>query len=531
VSDRRWGRIGLLGVIAVFLAVSAWWLVADSSVLDWDSARHFTYTWAMRDALWSGDLLAPITQTPNPTNPYPPMLYLVGTIGMAIGGRESIDAAMAAANIVFVPLLALGCWGAARLAYGELAGVLAAVFALGTPFVASLFHLYVLDAPQASMVAVTVWLLLASRRFERVGTSALAGAAGAGAMLLKPTSVIFLAGILAVVLVRGGWRRPQGLGAFLAAGAVLAAPWYLEHLDELTTLTGGAAGGSVSSGGGGGSYVSPPRLSVTNFAWYGWNLLNVQLLAPLFFAFIAGTVVALVRFWRTRDEHDYTPELFVGGLVAYLGMTYLSLKDARYTLPALVYVATLGVAWVPALRLPLRRVAVAALVAVAAVNLIGVSAGIGGTVAIKGPDSPATLLGERSVRLYSSAGFVQSAPRDDGDVLRVMKELRADGVRTIEVDPGGDHTFSLTGLQVLMSIAGLGQPPVYQPDKLPPGSRFLTRHQVAPGTPPPCGMLSGGWGLYVVNQRNVVVPFENYNIECPRDAVASDVEAVDHEQR
>jgi hypothetical protein len=319
-----------------------------------------------------------------------------------------------------------------------------------------------------------------------------------------------------VVLARGGWRRPRGLGAFLAVGVVLAAPWYLEHVDELTTLTGGAAGGSVSSAGGGDSYVSPPRLSMKNFGWYGWNLLNVQLLAPLFVAFMAGTIVALVRFWRTRDEDDLTPELFVGGLVAYLGMTYLSLKDPRYTLPALVYVAALGVAWVPALKQPLRRVAAGALVAVAAVNLIGVSAGIGGTVAIKGPDAPATLLGERSVRLYSSAGFVQSAPRDDGDVLRVMKALRAAGVRTIEVDPGGDHTFSLTGLQVLMAIAGLGQPPVYRPDRLPPGSRFLTRHQVTPGVQRPCGMLSGGWGLYVVNMRNVVVPFESYDIDCPR---------------
>jgi 4-amino-4-deoxy-L-arabinose transferase-like glycosyltransferase len=516
-AGRSWERAGLLGAIGAFLAVSAWWLAADSSILDWDSGRHILYTWSMRDAIWDGDLLAPITQAPNPANPYPPLLYLVGTIGMAIGGRESFDAAMAAMNVVFVPLLALGCWGTARLAYGGLAGVLAAVFALGTPFVASAFHLYVLDAPQAAMVAVTVWLVLASRRFERVGTSALAGVAGAGAMLVKPTSVIFLAGLLAVVLARGGWRSSRGLAAFLAAGAVLAAPWYLAHVDELRSLTGGAAGGAVDAGAGGASatYVTPPRLSFTNVFWYGWNLLNVQLLAPLFVAFVAGTTVALARFWRTRDPEDVTPELFIGGLVAYLGMTYLALKDARYTLPALVYVAALGVAWVPALRPSLVRVAAAAVVVVAAVNLIGVSAGIGGTVALKAPGAPPTFLGERSVRLYSSAGFVQSAPRDDGDALRVMRALRADGVQTVEFDPGGDHTFSLTGLQLLMSIAGLQQPPVYDPDNLPPGSRFITRRPATPDGPRPCGMLSGGWGLYVVAMRNVVVPFENYRFDCP----------------
>jgi 4-amino-4-deoxy-L-arabinose transferase-like glycosyltransferase len=511
-----WERAGLVAAIVGFLVVSAWWLASDSSILDWDSGRHVNYTWAMRDALWSGDLLAPFTQTPNPSNPYPPLLYLVGTAGMAIGGRDSVDAAMAAMNFVFVPLLALGCWGAARLAYGSLAGVLAAVFALGTPFIASAFHLYVLDAPQAAMVAVTVWLLLASRRFERVGTSALAGLAGAGAMLVKPTSVIFLAGVFVVVLARGGWRQPRGLAAFLAAGAVLAAPWYLEHIDELTSLTGGAAGGAVDARVGTNPYFTPPRLSDENLTWYAWNLLNVQLLAPLFVAFMAGTTVALVRYVRTRDEHDLTPELFVGGLVAYLGMTYLSLKDPRYTLPALVYVAALGVGWVPALRASLRPVAAAALVLVATVNLVGVSAGIGGTVAIKGPNAPSSFLGERSARLYSSAGFVQSAPRDDSDALQVMRALRAEGVRTVEVDPAGDHTFSLTGLQVLISIADLEQPRTYKPGNLPPGARFLTRHPVTPDGPRPCGMLTGGWGLYVVNMRNVVVPFETYNIDCPR---------------
>src|SRR6202008_563 len=181
----RWALLGLLGAIGAFLAVSLWWLVADASVLDWDSSRHVRNTWDMRTAISDGDLLAPITQ--DNINNYPPLLYLVGGIGMTIGGWQSLDSAMLALNLVFAPLLALGCWGAARQSYGELAGVLAAVFALGTPFVASMFHVYMLDVPQAAMVATTVWLLFASRRFERVGLSALAGVAGAGAMLLKPT--------------------------------------------------------------------------------------------------------------------------------------------------------------------------------------------------------------------------------------------------------------------------------------------------------------------------------------------------------
>lgn len=518
----RWALYSLLATIGAFLAVSVWWIVADSSILDWDSGRHVRFTWDMRTAIGDGDLLAPITQ--DNLNHYPPLLYLVGSLGMVIGGWQSIDSAMLAMNFVFVPLLALGCWGVARLAYGELAGVLAAVFALGTPIVVSAFHLYMLDVPQAAMVATTIWLVLLSRRFERVGISALAGAAGAGALLLKPTSVIFLTGAVAVVLLRGGWKRPAGLAAFFGVGAILCGPWYLDHWDQVRGLTSGAVAASTGppgggAGGGGGpatTYITPARISDENATWYAWNLLNVQLLAPLFLAFVAGTVVAVVRFWRTRDPHDYTPELVIGGLFAYLGMTYLTLKDARYTLPALVFVAALGVAWVPALKPHLRKFAAGGFAAVAAVNLIGISLGIGGLVAIKGPDSPDSLLGERSVRFYSAAGYLQSAPRDDADALRVMKDLREEGIEVVELDPGGDPTFSLTGLQALVSIAGLRQPPRYDPADLAPDTPFLTRHPFGDAGPRPCGVLDDGQGFFVVRQQNVVVPFEDYEIDCPR---------------
>jgi phosphatidylglycerol:prolipoprotein diacylglycerol transferase len=183
--------------LLAFVGLTIWWLVADSRVVDYDTGRHLLYTFAMRDALAGGDLLAPVTF--DNFNPYPPLLYLVGSVAMAIAG-ESIDAAIIGQDLVFVPLLVVGCYGAARIAYGRFAGAVAAAFALGAPMVVSMFHTYMLDAPQAAMVAVTVWLVLASRRFEAPGIAALAGLAAAGGMLLKPTTAIFLGGfVLAVV--------------------------------------------------------------------------------------------------------------------------------------------------------------------------------------------------------------------------------------------------------------------------------------------------------------------------------------------
>ena len=517
----KWVWFSVFGALGAFLAVSVWWLVADHSILDFDSGRHVANTWAMHDAIGRGDLLAPITQ--DNINHYPPLLYLVGSLGMAIGGWMSIDSAQLAMNFVFVPMLALGCWAAARVAYGELAGVLAAVFALGTPMVVSTFHLYMLDVPQAAAVAATVGLVLTSRRFERVGMSVLAGVAGSAAMLLKPTSAICLGGFLIGVLIRGGWRNPRGLATFLTVGAVLCLPWYIEHLDQLSGLTGGFVGGlpgsepTAGASATGTSYVRPARYSEENVFWYGWNLLNVQLLLPLFVSFIAGTIVAVVRFWRTRDPSDPTPELVLGGFVAYAGMTYLTLKDSRYTLPALVYVAVLGVAWLPALRLQLQRVAAGALVLAAAVNLIGISAGIGSRIEIKAPNAPALPLGERTARIYAAEGYLQSAPRDDSDMLKVLRAVREDGYRKMEVDPGGDTTFSLSGLQVLLRTAGLEQPKKYNPAELDADTVFMLRHPVPAGGPEPCGILADGRGIYLVRgPGNVVIPFESYELYCPR---------------
>ena len=504
---------GWIAPAALFLAVTAVWVALDSRVLDYDTSRHFTNTLNLRAGIGSGDLLAPITF--ENLNTYPPLLYLVGMLGTALFGTFSIDGAILAQDVVFVTALAAGCWGTARIAYGNLAAALAAIVALGSPMVVSLFHLYMLDAPQAGAVAMTVWLVLASQRFARPGVSALAGLAAAAAMLLKPTSVIFLAGFLAVVLVRGGWRHWRGLAAFLAVGAVLCLPWYVAHFADLRGLTHGAAGGATGGAGASG-YLTPARWSVTNVAWYAWDLLNLQLLLPLFVAFVAGTASAVLRFVRRRASDDYTPELVIGGLVSYAGCTAITLKDPRYTLPAMVFVAVLATGWVPSLRGRARTVAAGALAAAAAITFAGTSAGIGPTVKLAAPGAPqGTMLGERSATVYRSTGYLAAGPRDDADVLRLMRAVRAAGIETMELDPGGDAGWNTVGLSVLMGQAGLRRPPAYEPSALAPDTVFLTRHQPGPGLPQPCGRISGGYGLYLVKGGNAVVPFEQYTTWCP----------------
>ena len=232
-GSRRVGVDAQLTALAVlfFLGLTVWWLTQETRVPDFDSAEHTFFSFAVHDEIARGALTAPFTEF----NTYPPLGHLIGGLAMFVGG-ESTASAILALNLVFVPLLAAGCYGAGRRVAGPRAGLLAALFALGAPMIVSEAHEVYLDPLQAAFVAAAVWGILASRRFERVGISALAGVAAGLGMMSKETTPVFLAGILLVSLARGGWRRWQGVGAFTLAAAVIAGPWYLYHRTELHQL-------------------------------------------------------------------------------------------------------------------------------------------------------------------------------------------------------------------------------------------------------------------------------------------------------
>ena len=96
------------------------------------------------------------------------------------------------------------------------------------------------------------------------------------------------------------------------------------------------------------------RFSIDNLTYYGWVGVNLQFLLPLLALFAVGFVAAL-RELRTRR---HLPELVVGVVVGYLGPTLLlSIRDPRYTLPLVVFVAVIATGWIAVAR----RTAVAAI--------------------------------------------------------------------------------------------------------------------------------------------------------------------------
>ena len=503
-----------LAVVA-FVGMSVLWLTQDDRVPDWDSGLHELFAAMAHNELAAGQLTRPFTDYTT----YPPFVHLVGALAMFVTGLHPM-ALILSSNVVFVPLLAFGCYGTARIAYGPRAGVLAAVLALGSPMVSSTMHEYYLDAPQAAMVAVSVWALLASRHFERVGIAVLAGVLSGLALLTKETSAVFLAGIVIVAAVRAGRERRQGVLAYALAACVVAGPWYIYHAADLGT-TFAAIGNAYND-----PVRSPPRLSVASFEWYGWDLVNQQVLAPFALAFVVGVAAAFRRLVRCpRSAGNVEPELLGGAFVSYICMTLLLHKDPRYTLPALVFVAVLATGWIATLSLPrLRACLSVTVVALSVIYFVGLSAGIGGAIRIELPGAQQTIISPNQLTLYQTTGWVRGGPAQDGDVQALLAGLRADGIRDVRFGTNsGSVDFNELGLRVMIMAQGMA---VGADGAFPPAREAsLIDTITAPGAPAPCQRLDDGSEIYAVRgrtnglntttMRDPADPARRYTLLCP----------------
>jgi len=501
-----------MGATFAFIAMSVWWALADGRVPDYDNGRHLSWAMTYADLLadWQvGDAIDTFTN-------YPPLVHLLGTAEVMLFGK-SIDGPVIAQNLVFVPLLAGGCYGLGRIAGGPLAGALAVIFALGTPMIIGQFHVFMLDAPTAALVAVAVLALLKSDLLRDTKWAAIAGAAIGLSALAKSPGPIFVAGALLVVLLAGGWRQVRGLAALALPALLVAGPWYVVHFQDVKSLVlGFSTADQASVPGFTDDPRRPTRFSSEDFGWYAWSALNLQVLLPLLLFAAVGVAALTRRLVRARGRDVVAAALLGGGLVSYLGMTYLNLHDPRYTLPAIAYLAVIGTAWIPQVRRPFRYVLVGALVLVASVNFFGVSFGIGEPVRFAFlPDAPPTGLYQRQATLYTPNGYIVSGPEEDDGILEVMRAAKRDGAQLAEFDRSGTALFfNINGLRALARVAGLQPLLVYDPGKLGPKDIFLSR-RIDVEDPAPCVRLKrDGSGVYVI-RGTPRARFEHNDFYCP----------------
>jgi 4-amino-4-deoxy-L-arabinose transferase-like glycosyltransferase len=491
-----------IGVVIAFLGVTVWWLGQDQTIPVFDAGIRLTQAISVYERLSAGSIGTALTIT----SPYPPVAYLVGTLGMWVGGI-GVNPAVIAENLVFVPLLALGCYNVGRLAFGARAGLLAVVFALGSPLITAQFHVFMIDAPETAMVAVTVWLILATERFSRIGISALAGVAVGLGMLTKEPFAFFVAGVVLVTLIRGGWSAWRGFVVFSILALALAVPWYLSNVAEVEALAHGAAqaaaGPSLQQG------IAPPRFSLANLSWYFWNIANFQLYLPLFVFSLIGGIWTIVGFARRQAVSPFAWEITIGAFVAWVGITETFVHDTRYSMPLLLYLAVFAGGWVANLRRRSGRVlATSVLVLIALFNVLGAGFGVGGNYQITLPgEKPGPLDAPGILMIHSDGGFLVSGPKRDGDVLGLMQALRRNGVREIallnvgpkESQPITTPDFSEAGLVAFAQIAKLEvlNDEYGLPSGLSDSFATLGHGPISSSEAPPCARLSDGTGVWV----------------------------------
>ncbi|MDX6690828.1 MAG: hypothetical protein QOG15_2285 [Solirubrobacteraceae bacterium] len=491
---------GVVVVVLVFLAISAWWLATDLRVVNIDTGKHLRVANDWYGSLKVGHLLEPLLGYAD----YPPGPHLVGAVAALVFG-PSLFVMTFAHNLLFVPLLALGCYGTGRVAFNRTVGLLAALFALSVPLLMAMFHQFLSDGPMTAMVALTVWLLLASDRFARIEVSAAAGAALGLGMYTKGTFVAFVVGVVAVMLLRGGWRNWRGLVVFGLVAWAIAVPWYFAHYYQLHSATNGAVTERPGLTRWYANVPFPARASIENYTWYAWSLVNNTLYLPLTLFLAAGAGWAgraLVVSARWRKS--YLPELLVGGFAGYLAMSLLVLKDPRYTLPCLVYIAVLGTWWIVELPRRARLVATGLLVAVFAFNTIQHNFRVGGEHRIALPGWVHSPIGEYSFVWVNDGGYSTAQPVKTGrPILNLLEGLRAQGVRRVVFDQSTltfNGGYNTDGLTVLARRAGL---PVAgtTPDAVKtPQDAWITRWPIADVHRRPCivsPVQDDGTGLYV----------------------------------
>lgn len=487
-----------IAVTVLFVAITLWWLTQDRSIPVFDAGVRLQQAIIVYEHIRSGNLGAALTATA----PYPPFSYLIGALGLWIGGI-GVAPPIIAANLVFVPLLALGCYNVARLAFGSRAGLLAVIFALGSPLITAQFHVFMTDAPEVAMVAVAVWLIIDCEHFSHIGKSALAGIAVGLGMLTKEPFVFFVAGVVLVTLMRGGWRSWRGIIAFVLPILIIAMPWYLSQWSQVSEIAQGAAHNQSAALG---AAIAPHRFSLANLTWYASNFANTQLYVPLFVFSSVGFIWVIVGLARRMPISPLSWELAVGAVVSWLAITATFPHDPRYSMPILLYLAVLGVGWIVRLPRAWSFAGTALLVCVAAANCLATSFGVGKSVTVKPPAVVSKLMSAPGKpTIYSNAGFLVAGPHRDGNMLGLMRLLRRDGVVAVqwvnlgphEPVPGFTPDFSEAGLKALAVIANLGFEESSFSGKLTSHDALLGHGPVTAGEAPPCIKLSDGTGVWV----------------------------------
>jgi hypothetical protein len=189
-----------------------------------------------------------------------------------------------------------------------------------------------------------------------------------------------------------------------------------------------------------------------------------------------------------------------GGLVGWLGMSWQSVHDPRYMLPATAYMALLGTGWITRLAGPWRELVSGSVAVILVVNTLGSTFGLGPRIDLSLPGAPAvSAIRERTFTFIAADGYNDNAPRRQPDVARAFRRLRPRGIDRIAWDANAAQpSFNTAGISASATIAGL------RAANGPPDGRWGAHdayvvqrfRSLSPHAGTPCFRLYDGSGLW-----------------------------------
>jgi 4-amino-4-deoxy-L-arabinose transferase-like glycosyltransferase len=226
----------LIAVLVAWHAFHNWlWLDRNIVLTGWDKARHLAQSLAYNDMLTPLRLRSLFTAFISDTV-RPPLTPISAVVMYRLFGVSGDVAAMG--NLFYLAVTLVATWKLGVLLAGRRLAVLSVVLLALLPMFYAMSRYFYLEFPLMAVVALTIWLLLASHRFQKRGTSLFFGLCLGLGLLTKRTYVAFVFApvglmVLSSAVLPALWQRLRGglridlkhAVLSLVAGLALAAVW------------------------------------------------------------------------------------------------------------------------------------------------------------------------------------------------------------------------------------------------------------------------------------------------------------------